>query len=430
MNSVLIQESIEEALRDIKVVDPHCHLSPSAPQGSSLDRVLLYHHVWIELVSAGMDPFTVSKAGLPHEGPDPEMGPFERVRNVLPWLPMIDNTVLGYFIRLILRDVYQVDELTRDNYEAIVETSLANAADPAYPERLLKGLCNIESSISVEGRGTPSWQNRVKQGLELAPVRLSNGKQSPREVLREWERDSKASIRDSRNYRDFLRVSAQKFDQAQDHFVGAWIHPAINETYYRDTDIDAILRKAWKDKALTQEEQGSFCMYGMRHYLDNLSRRGAKTIQVLVGADALPPHRAISAWSPHFSLGMAALANAFEHLHFNISAASDVYTQDLGVLGRHFPNISVAGYWWHTLYPEYIRRSLETRLDMIPMNKICLYFSDAYTAEWCHPKLYLVKDILGHILIERVERGRYTLQTAQRIIEQGFYENPKRIYGL
>jgi hypothetical protein len=67
---------------------------------------------------------------------------------------------------------------------------------------------------------------------------------------------------------------------------------------------------------------------------------------------------------------------------------------------------------------------------MIPMNKICLYFSDAYTAEWCHPKLYLVKDILGHILIERVERGRYTLQTAQRIIEQGFYENPKRIYGL
>jgi hypothetical protein len=125
---------------------------------------------------------------------------------------------------------------------------------------------------------------------------------------------------------------------------------------------------------------------------------------------------------------MARLANRFEDFHFSLSSASDAFTQDLGILAKHCPNISVAGYWWHTLYPFYVRKSLETRLDMVPMNKIIAYFSDAYHAEWCYPKLKLVKQVVLQILKERIERQWYSLETALQIVQKIFYENPKRIY--
>jgi len=113
----------------------------------------------------------------------------------------------------------------------------------------------------------------------------------------------------------------------------------------------------------------------------------------------------------------------------NCSTASDLYTQDLGILAKHVPNISVAGYWWHVLYPHYIRKSLETRLDMVPANKIVGYFSDAYHAEWCYPKLKMVRKILGDVLLERVAQGLYTPRIAESLVEPILHGNAARIYG-
>jgi hypothetical protein len=110
--------------------------------------------------------------------------------------------------------------------------------------------------------------------------------------------------------------------------------------------------------------------------------------------------------------------------------ASDMYIQDTAILAKHFPNISVAGYWWHTMYPYYIRKALETRLDMVPASKIIAFFSDAYHAEWCWPKLRMVKQIVGEILVERVAKGWYDMDTALAIIPTIFYDAPKAIYGL
>ncbi|MDH7571748.1 MAG: glucuronate isomerase, partial [Armatimonadota bacterium] len=58
------------------------------------------------------------------------------------------------------------------------------------------------------------------------------------------------------------------------------------------------------------------------------------------------------------------------------------------------------------------------------------FFSDAYHAEWCYPKLRMVKEILGQILLERVASGWYDEETALSLPRQLFFENPKRVYGV
>jgi hypothetical protein len=179
---------------------------------------------------------------------------------------------------------------------------------------------------------------------------------------------------------------------------------------------------------VSQEEVGAFCIYGLTRLLELLRKTSIRLIQLIVGAEVLLPHRSVTQWDGAFCGSMGRLANRFEDFHFSLSAASDAFTQDLGILAKHLPNISVAGYWWHTLYPFYLRKSLETRLDMVPLNKIIAFFSDAYHAEWCYPKLKLVKQVLLEILNERVARGWYSTELALRIVRQLFYENPMAIY--
>ena len=61
---------------------------------------------------------------------------------------------------------------------------------------------------------------------------------------------------------------------------------------------------------------------------------------------------------------------------------------------------------------------------------VVAFFSDAYHAEWCYPTLKLVKQVVGEVLLDRVERGVYTEEIALSLVRPLFYDNPKRIYGV
>jgi hypothetical protein len=82
------------------------------------------------------------------------------------------------------------------------------------------------------------------------------------------------------------------------------------------------------------------------------------------------------------------------------------------------------------MYPYYIRKSIENRLDIVPVSKIIGFFSDAYHCEWCWPNLRLVKQIMGEVLFDHVSRDMYDMGTAMSIIPTVFHDAPKEIYRL
>jgi len=423
------ETTIRQALAAARTIDPHCHLRPSKPSADHLADIVLYHHVWTELVSSGMGRFEATEAGLPHEVRDPVMPPHERVRRSLQYLGNIENTTLGLFLRWILEDLYDVSALTAGNLDKVCEAVAAKGAAPEWQDEVLRTRCGIDCSITVEDGGAPCSEN-VLTAVECFPGNLVNGKQPTGDVLLALDKSLGREVRDDADYREVVRRLVATRVSPASVFVGCWILPYIMWNGVTGEEATRILREARAGHALSQGELGRFCYYAACVLLEELRETEIRTIQLIVGAEVLPPHQSIVHWDGHVSGALGRLASRFEEFHFNVRSAADAFTQDIAILAKHLPNISVAGYWWHMFYPFYIRKSLETRLDIVPSNKIVAFFSDAYHSEWCYPKLKMVKQILGDILVERVERGWYTLSTAVDIIDKVLYENPIRIYRL
>lgn len=420
-------KEIGRALEQVKTFDPHCHLRLHKPGADSLADILQYHHVWIELVASGMGQYEVASTGLPQELRDPEIPPLDRARRILAHLPNIANTTVGLFLRWTLQDLYGIRQLTAANLDETAALVEARGKDVAWGEEVLRSRCGIEASISVEDTGISS-NPRLLRAREIYATNLISGKRSPSEMLAEWEQQFGHDIRNAQDYVAFVNGVLDAARLADHRFVGLWTLPYLSADLPDDRAITSVLRKARDHLPLDASEIGGFATFGTVCLLEALRRTSIRLIQVIVGAEVLSPHRSITHWHGAFAGSLARLVGRFEDFHFSLSSASDLYTQDVGILAKHLPNVSVAGYWWHTLYPFYLKKSLETRLDMIPIGKIVAYFSDAYHAEWCYPKLKMVKQVVGEIIQERIARGWYDLETALGIIQHIFYENPKRIY--
>jgi glucuronate isomerase len=425
------QKRIREALDAVAVVDPHCHLDAAQPVARNLADIVLYHHVWIELVSAGMGQFEVTRAGLPHELVDPQMEPMERVRRALPYLPRIRNTTVGMLLKWLLEDLYGVKGgLQTSGLDALAAEVERHGHDEAWPEHIFTDVCRIDKAVTVEPLGQKRFPRLAGADERLRSLNIADGKAGPLERLQLMSGVLGRDIRKASDYFDFAAKLAVDPSKGSPLFLGAWMPGFFTDEFAQEDAVTRIIGKGWNGEPLTHTEMGSVSYFGMVAALEALRKTSLRTIQIIVGAEVIPPHRSVTQWNGSFSGAAARLASRFEDFRFNLSSASDSYTQDIAIMAKHIPNISVAGYWWHTMYPFYIRKSIETRLDIVPVNKIIAFFSDAYRCEWCWPKLRLVKQIMGEVLVDRVTRGMYNLDTALSIIPTVFHDAPKEIYGL
>jgi hypothetical protein len=423
------EHQIRKALDNVRVIDPHCHLRQEKPAADNIADIVLYHHVWIELVSAGMPQTEVTKTGLPHEISDVGMDPVDRVRLALPWLQRTRNTITGVMLGWILKDLYGCDRLSEDNLSEVAGKISDKGRDPAWQETLLRDICGIDASISVQLQTEP-YSGRMLKASEAFPANLLNGKLTSAEILAGWEQSFGKEIRTATDYVEFLRHTIGKLPVDQLKFIGWWTLPYITPTGATEDAVTRILNRVKEGLDLEPADLGRFCYFAARSVLEILRETPLRTIQVIAGSDVLPPHRSITHWDGRYCGAIARLANEFEDFRFDLSVASDAFTQDLCILARHIPNVSLTAYWWHTLYPHVIRKSLELRLDAVPANKITAYFSDAYHAEWCYPKLRMVKEILRDILVQRTECGWYDTETAVGIVDQIFNQTPRDVYGI
>jgi hypothetical protein len=350
---------------------------------------------------------------------------------VLQYLGNTRNTTLGVLLHWILKDMYGVEHgLTAENVEDVFALVQDRAEDTDWHETVLEDYCGIEASVTVVPGPRPD-STRFFRGREGLLERF--GYYSDVSAL-QWLESVEAAfgreIATAQHLRDYVEHSLEDLPMQDYKFIGLHVPAYTCHRSATEVRVTRIIEEAKRGKPTGLEDKGRLAYFAICAVLDSLRAANVRTIQMFAGAEVLPPSRSITRWGEGLTGAIARIAGKYEDFQFCVGFASDVHAQDLGILAKHVPNINVLGYWWHSLYPFYIRKSIETRLDMVPVNKIIGYFSDAYHCEWCYPKLKLVKHILKQVLVERVLEGWYTLDAATDIVDKILYENPKRIYGV
>jgi hypothetical protein len=432
--------TMEEALKEIPLLDAHTHLDASHLAARDLSDLMLYHMVISDLYSAGCP-----SGGRLSECPDDEERR-TRIEEALPYLPAIQNTSCSWALRIILRDLYGWKEpITAKNWKKLDGMIRERAKDAAWP-RSVWDRAKIRRTSTERWRGQDgSADDRFQYSLEwsfFARCQWGEFDTALFELETAWnQKKPSPPLPVSGGKRPKLaRVirTLKDVEAALDHYDRTTPYgEIISTTQHISTDIryrevtDSQMSAALKRRAKAgPEERDIYASYVLYGFLERLAKRPEHTVfQFSLGAEPLP-YETQARLNSDTIAHLAAMLSRFPTVHFQCFNAHMASNQSLCTLARELPNFSLAGYWWHNFFPAFIPQMMRVRLDMLSVNKQVGFFSDAYCVDWAYGKAALVRKMMAQVLAEKIESGQYDRKMALWIAREICFETPQRLLGM
>ena len=432
---------VGERIGELPLIDAHTHLVGGKLGARGLHDVLLYHMAVSDLYAAGC-PSGARLTQYPG-WPDRDEA-HARIREALPYLRCVRNTSTSMGVRNILRDLYGVSEaVSEGNWERIDSMIRERADDRAWHreiarrakiERFATEFARREGGIDDDILGySLEWGffTRCQWGefdtalYELercwgelpgppAPIG-SAGRPATRRVI--------GSLDDVREAVDWY------VDHIPREVTSTATHVSTDIDYRAVTESEMESALARRDRA-GETERDVYASYINEAFLAELeSKRPDVVFQFSFGAEPLP-YETASRLSQRTIAQIAEMISRHPTPRFQCFLSSRHADQSMCTLCRELPNLSLAGYWWHSFFPSTIRQVMEERLDMLPTNRQIGFFSDAYCVEWAYAKAQIVKRELAAVLAEKVERGQYDIDLAVDIAREILFDTPRTLLRL
>ena len=442
MPTLSLLQELEAALAEVPVLDIHTHLVGGRLGARGLHDVLLYHMVISDLYAAGC-PSGGRLTEYP-AWPSTEEA-HARIREALPYLPLIRNTSSSWGVRIILADLYGWRQaITEDNWQRLDALIRERADDRSWHHSVLDRLNIRRTGTELARRGGGEDDDRLQYALEWAFfTRCQWGEFDTAlfELERCWGRkpESPSPIgsggrpKTERTIRTLGDVHA-----ALEQYVASIPYGRILSTAtHLSTDIDyRVVSDAEMEAALARRggagptERDIYASYINEAYLTALEEHGHEIVfQFSFGAEPLPFETG-SRLAQRTIGQLAEIIGRHPRLRFQCFLSSRHANQSLCTLARELPNLSLAGYWWHNFFPDVIRQVMAERLDMLPANKQVGFFSDAYCVEWTYAKAIIVRKQLARVLADKIEQGQYSRDDALTVAREILYENPRSLLGM
>ncbi|HEY3379380.1 MAG TPA: hypothetical protein VGL77_18030, partial [Armatimonadota bacterium] len=430
---------LDEALAAVPMLDAHTHLTVGKLNARGLHDLMLYHMIVSDLYAAGC-PSGARLTEFP--GVPDKAEAHARIREALPYMPLIQNTSCNWGLRILLHDLFNWDEpITADNWEYLDGLVRERADDKAVPREIIQQ-CNIHKlTTELARRGNGEDDDLFHYSLEWAFfTRTQRGEYDTTlyELERCWGQPTGSPIPHAASGRPAAARTIRTLDdvkQAVRYFIDTMIdsgvlsyatHVSTDVGFRTVTDEQMTAALARRDVA-GREERDIYTSYINEVFLTMLEADAPQiAFQFSYAAEPLP-HETASLLPQSSIADMAEIAARHPKVKFVCLEASRHGNQSLCTLGRELPNFSLMGYWWHNFFPGAMRQVMEERLDMLPMNKNVGFFSDAYTIEWTYAKARLVRRQLAFVLAQKIRQGQYDIPLALDIARHIFYNTAQDI---
>ncbi|SPE60745.1 hypothetical protein SBV1_480028 [Verrucomicrobia bacterium] len=442
MNTNSTVERMEDALRELPILDVHTHLCGAKLAAQGLHDVLLYHMLVSELYAAGC-PSGARLTQFPN-WPSREEA-HERIQEALPFLRFIQNTSGWWGVRTILADLYDWREpITADNWRRLDDMIRERAGDAVWARSILRRVNIRRTSAEYCRRGKGEGDDVLQYSLEWGMfMRAQWGEHDTAvyDLERTWGRPPEQPVTIGAGPRptpDRVIKTLDDVHAAIQHYTDSIPYDRVISTATSvSTDIDYTLPSdqemadALKRRAQAgPRDRDLYAAYIGEAFLAALEKRGDRILfQFSLGAEPLPFETA-SRLSQRTLGQLATMVSRHPRLRFQCFVSSRHANQTLCTMCRELPNFSLAGFWWHNFFPGAIRQVMAERLEMVPLNKQVGFFSDAYTVEWAYAKAVIVRKQMARVLAEKASQGQYSADEAIAIAGEILFETPQTLVGM
>ncbi len=443
MNEYTLAEEIREGLQAIPLFDGHTHLTPGKLGARGAHDIVLYHMVISDLYAAGC-PSGARLTEFPG-WPSTEEA-HARMREAVPYLPLIRNTSCAWGMRIILRDLYGWTEpVTAENWERLDGLVRERADDTAWQRQVARDAGIRKFSTELARRDPQRRDDALfDYSMEWAFfTRTQRGEFDTGlyELERCWGKAPGSPIPHGAQGRPAPERTIRTLDDvhaAMAHYVRELTaSPVTSLATHISTDIrfrpvsDAEMTAALSRRAQAgPQERDIYAAYIHDAFLTALAPQ-ADRIAFHASYCAEPMPHETASFAPQQALAeFADVAARHPAIRFVVFVSSRHANQTLCSMCREVPNIALAGYWWHNFFPGAMRQVMEERLDMLSLNKQVGFFSDAYCLEWAYAKAAMVRAQLAQVLAQKVRQGQYTVADALEIARAICYETPQTLWGM
>lgn len=314
------------------------------------------------------------------------------------------------------------DDITKENWKLINENIIRKSRDPGWYDLVTKETCSLETQVR-NVLWFEEWDKeyftgvlRMEPALELYSVKA-------RERLESY---AGFTIENIKRVKEALYKVVHSY--AQKGAVGIKVAHAYTRTLHSipvdESKAADSFNRALLGITLTDNEIKEFQDF-IIFYLAELAQKLDLVFQIHTGVQ--------SNWGniPDSNpLLLIPLLKKFPKVKFDLFHAGYPYAREMGILGKHFPNVWLNMAWMYIVSMGASRQILNEWIDLVPGYRILGFGSDVLYPELIYGHLVMARSCVADVLSAKVENDFLSEKQALSLTRKMFRDNAIDLYKI
>jgi predicted TIM-barrel fold metal-dependent hydrolase len=317
---------------------------------------------------------------------------------------------------------FRADDVTDGNWKRLNDTIRRKTQDPAWFDHVVRKVCRLKTQV----RNIPWFEDWEPE--YFTPVLRMEG---ALRLLYPVERE-KLAKQSGLELANLKRVKEALVQVTEDYQRRGAVGIKLAHAYWRTLACDpvsertaaSVYQKAVGKGKFTEDDEKAFQDH-IIYWLASLCAEMGLVFQIHTGVQSTWGHVPYS--DP---LHLLPLLRAYKSVRFDLFHAGYPYSRELGMLGKHYPNVWLNMAWMYVITMEGSRQTLREWFDLVPAYRLLGFGSDVAPPEFIYGHLVMARSCVADVLAEKVARDFLSLDAALDLARKLFHDNPVALYGL
>ncbi len=414
-----LYKRLRQELDQVKLIDCHEHLQRERelPTGDDIHLGRFFaHYANCDLVTAGMPPGDMVKVQT-----DPGLSPKDRWQLLAPWYEKAWNTAYCESLRIALQDLYGVDDFTVDTADDLT-AKMRQKIKPGFTRKVFD---QAGIDFAMTNPFGPKLIFNPDFGFDCFICDMCDGFTGfPIAQLAE------ESGIDILCLDDYLKVIDFYFERDAKCAGAFKIGRAYDRTlFWEDVPRDRV-EKTFNRLLAFNDLPDRVDLAALEDFIVHRLCRKCGEYGL-----RLKFHTGIQEGNGnHIRNSRAALMTnlfmKYPKTKFDIYHISYPYQEELAVVAKNFPNVTIDFCWMWVINPAVGRRALSDMLDTVPASKLHGFGGDYIFVEGSYGHAVLARQEISRVLCEKVEEGRFSEEYALKVGKMLLRENALENFDL